>query len=118
MVRNEAPCCIPGPAGRNSEGGSPISSDASRHPPERRLNRCRVLRRTGAARFLGYEITVHHADHKLTNGRRSVNGKVALRVPRDVITAKSAPFMKLGKPERRPDLRNLTDNQIIGKGRG
>jgi group II intron reverse transcriptase/maturase len=71
--------------------------------------------RTGAARFLGYEITVHHADHKLTNGRRSVNGKVALRVPRDVITAKSAPFMKLGKPERRPDLLNLTDNQIIGK---
>jgi group II intron reverse transcriptase/maturase len=71
--------------------------------------------RTGAARFLGYEITVHHADHKLTNGRRSVNGKVALRVPRDVITAKSAPFMKLGKPERRPDLLNLTDNQIVGK---
>lgn len=71
--------------------------------------------RTGAARFLGYEITVHHADHKLTNGRRSVNGKVALRVPRDVITAKSAPFTKLDKPERRPDLLNLTDNQIIGK---
>lgn len=36
-------------------------------------------------------------------------------VPRDVITAKSAPFMRLGKPERRPDLLNLTDNQIIGK---
>ena len=71
--------------------------------------------RTGAAKFLGYEITVHHADHKLTNGRRSVNGKVALRVPRDVITAKSAPFMKFGKPERRPDPLNLTDNQIIGK---
>ncbi|MFI5898516.1 reverse transcriptase domain-containing protein [Actinoplanes sp. NPDC051513] len=71
--------------------------------------------RTGAARFLGYQITVHHADHKLTNGRRSVNGKVALRVPRDVITAKSAPFMKFGKPERRPDLLNLTDNQIVGK---
>jgi hypothetical protein len=37
--------------------------------------------RTSAARFLGYEITVGHADHKTTNGRRSVNGKVALRVP-------------------------------------
>ena len=70
---------------------------------------------TGAARFLGYEITVHHADHKTTNGRRSVNGKVALRVPRDVIKAKSAPFLKLGKPERRPDLLNLTDTLIIGK---
>lgn len=32
-----------------------------------------------------------------------------------MITARSAPFMKLGKPERRPDLLNLTDNQIIGK---
>jgi hypothetical protein len=32
-----------------------------------------------------------------------------------VITAKSAPFMKFGKPERRPDLLNLTDHQIIGK---
>jgi hypothetical protein len=37
--------------------------------------------RTEAARFLGYEITVQHADHKTTNGRRSINGKVALRVP-------------------------------------
>jgi group II intron reverse transcriptase/maturase len=70
--------------------------------------------RTAAARFLGYEITVQHADHKTTNGRRSVNGKVALRVPRDVIKAKAAPYMKLGKPERRPDLLNLTDSRIIG----
>ena len=30
--------------------------------------------RTGAARFLGYEITVQHADHKITSGQRSVNG--------------------------------------------
>ena len=65
--------------------------------------------RTGAARFLGYEISVEHDDQKTTNGRRSVNGKVALRVPRDVITSKSAPYMKFGKPERRPDLLNLTD---------
>jgi hypothetical protein len=69
--------------------------------------------RTAAARFLGYEITVQHADHKTTNGHRSVNGKVALRVPRDVIKAKAAPSMKLGKPERRPDLLNLTDTLII-----
>jgi group II intron reverse transcriptase/maturase len=71
--------------------------------------------RTSAARFLGYEITVHHADHKTTNGRRSVNGKVALRVPRDVIKTKSAPYLKHGKPERRPDLLNLTDTLIISK---
>jgi group II intron reverse transcriptase/maturase len=71
--------------------------------------------RTGAARFLGYEITVQHADHKTTNGRRSVNGKIALRVPRDVITSKSAPFIQRGKPERRPDLLNFPDIQIISR---
>ena len=89
-VRHETPCCIPGAAGKNSEGGSWVRwltwirevkgtracqessgraqaygrevlrdprnmvraglpevqspDDASRHPPERRLNRCRALR--------------------------------------------------------------------------
>jgi hypothetical protein len=71
--------------------------------------------RTGAARFLGYEITVQHADHKTTRGRRSVNGKIALRVPRDVIRSKSAPFLRRGKPERRPDLLNYPDHEIIGR---
>jgi group II intron reverse transcriptase/maturase len=55
--------------------------------------------RTGAARFLSYEITVQHADHKLTGTRRSINGAVGLRVPRDVITAKCAPYLKHGKPQ-------------------
>jgi group II intron reverse transcriptase/maturase len=55
--------------------------------------------RTSAARFLGYEITVQHANHKVTRGRRATNGVVALRVPRDVIKAKCAPYLKLGKPE-------------------
>jgi group II intron reverse transcriptase/maturase len=71
--------------------------------------------RTGAARFLGYEITVQHADHKMTGGHRSANGKIALRVPRDVIKSKSAPFTRHGKPERRPDLLNLPDLQIISR---
>ena len=71
--------------------------------------------RTRAARYLGYEITVQHADHKTTNGRRSVNGKIALRVPRDVIRSKSAPFLRRGKPERRPDLLNYPDHEIIGR---
>jgi len=48
--------------------------------------------RTGAARFLGYEITVHHNQHKLTAGRRSANGGIGLRVPRSVIKAKCAPY--------------------------
>jgi group II intron reverse transcriptase/maturase len=69
--------------------------------------------RTGAARFLGYEITVQHADHKVTGTRRSTNGVVGLRVPRDVIAAKCAPYLKLGKPERRNQLVNEDDHTIV-----
>jgi group II intron reverse transcriptase/maturase len=69
--------------------------------------------RTGAASFLGYEITVRHDEHKLTNGRRSVNGTIGLRVPAAVIKAKCAPDTKLGKPEYQPRLKDLTDREII-----
>jgi group II intron reverse transcriptase/maturase len=69
--------------------------------------------RTGAARFLSYEITVQHADHKVTGTRRSINGTVGLRVPRDVITAKCAPYLKLGKPERRNQMVNEDDHTIV-----
>ena len=65
--------------------------------------------RTGAARFLGYEITVQHSQV-----RRKVNGVIGLRVPRDVIKTKSAPYLKLGKPERRTELMNRDDSVIIG----
>src|SRR5439155_4416285 len=57
--------------------------------------------RTGAARFLGYEITVQHADDKVTRGRRAANGVIELRVPKDVVTAACARYMKGGKPARR-----------------
>jgi retron-type reverse transcriptase len=36
--------------------------------------------RSQAARFLGYDIIVHHNDRKITGGRRSVNGVIRLRV--------------------------------------
>ena len=60
--------------------------------------------RTSAARFLGYEITTQHADGKISRGgrinrgMRATNGKIALRVPRTVIKAKCAPYLKGGKP--------------------
>ena len=57
--------------------------------------------RTGAAKFLGYEITVQHSDHRITKGRRSVNGVIRLRVPTEVIKAKCAPYLKRGKPATR-----------------
>jgi len=69
--------------------------------------------RTGAARFLGYEITVQHDERKIAHGRRTVNGTIVLRVPRAVIKAKRAPYMRLGKPEYRPRLMNLDDHVII-----
>jgi len=69
--------------------------------------------RSSAARFLGYEITVQHADHMLTKGQRAVNGVVALRVPLDVIKAQCAPYLRRGKPARRPQLVNLSDSLII-----
>jgi hypothetical protein len=64
--------------------------------------------RTSAARFLGYEITVQHSQC-----RPKVNGHIRLRVPRAVIKAKAAPYLKHGKPERRTELMTRDDPVII-----
>src|SRR6266481_3889096 len=37
--------------------------------------------RSQPARFLGYDISVQHSSTKITRNRRSVNGRIALRVP-------------------------------------
>ncbi|WP_214408267.1 reverse transcriptase/maturase family protein [Pseudonocardia lacus] len=70
--------------------------------------------RTQAASFLGYEITILHNDRKMTRGRRTANGTVALRVPKAVIRAKSAPYLTRGKPAHRPELTNYDDHTIVG----
>ena len=69
--------------------------------------------RSQPARFLGYDIIVQHAETKITSGRRSVNGTIALRIPPEVITAKSAPYRRRGKPSHRPRLQNLRDYDIV-----
>jgi len=69
--------------------------------------------RTGAARFLGYEITVQHSNHKVTRGRRAVNGVVRLRVPADVIKAKCALYLQRGKPATRTSQVNRGDFDIV-----
>jgi group II intron reverse transcriptase/maturase len=69
--------------------------------------------RTGVARFLGYEITVQQNDKAITNGQRSSNATVKLRVPASVIKAKSTSYMKRGKPARRTHLMNLDDYTIV-----
>ena len=80
------------------------------------LNREKTLithARTEAARFLGYGITVQHNSTKITNGRRAVNGVIALKVPRDVVKAKCAPYRKQGKPWHRSRLQNQSDYDIV-----
>jgi group II intron reverse transcriptase/maturase len=69
--------------------------------------------RTTAARYLGYEITIQHTNDKITRGRRSANGVVALRVPLDVVKAKCAPYRRHGKPWHRGALQNLDEFDII-----
>lgn len=69
--------------------------------------------RTGAARFLGYEITVQHDDRQFTNQRRSLNGTIKLRVPASVIKSKCLPYLRRGKPADRGNLTNETDYTIV-----
>jgi len=75
--------------------------------------------RTQPARFLGYYIIVQHCDTKITrgrrsaNGQRSANGRIALRVPPDVIKAKIAPYRRRGKPWHRSRLQNLDAYDIV-----
>ena len=69
--------------------------------------------RTRAARYLGYEIITQRSDTKITRGRRSINGTIALRLPLDVITAKCSPYLRRGKPEARTAICNLDDYDIV-----
>jgi len=69
--------------------------------------------RTQPARFLGYDIIVQHCNTRITRGRRTANGIIALRVPPDVVKAKCAPYRQHGKPWHRPELQNLPDYDIV-----
>jgi hypothetical protein len=69
--------------------------------------------RSRAARYLGYEIIVQHGYSKIIRGQRAANGKVALRVPLDVIKAKRAPYLCHGKAWHRLAMQNLDDFDIV-----
>jgi Reverse transcriptase (RNA-dependent DNA polymerase)/Type II intron maturase len=69
--------------------------------------------RSQRARFLGYDITVWHCNTKITGGRRAANGKIALKVPPDVVKAQCARYRKHGKPWHRTRLQNLDDYDIV-----
>lgn len=68
---------------------------------------------TTPARFLGYEIVNQQSQTKCTGGMRSVNGRIALRVPQDVIEKKCQPYLCNGKPIHRPERIFNSDYSIV-----
>lgn len=65
------------------------------------------------ARFLGYEIVNQQSHTKCTAGARSANGRIALRVPTDVINKKCQPYLRQGKPIHRPERIFNSDFSIV-----
>jgi group II intron reverse transcriptase/maturase len=59
--------------------------------------------RTGAARFLGYDVSVQHKNHVILGGRRQLNGAIALRIPQEVRQAAANRYVRNGKPTHRPE---------------
>jgi hypothetical protein len=78
--------------------------------------------RTGAARFLGYTISVARTDRRTRRpsrtdrrNRRSLNGTILLRVPPSVIKAKNALYLTHGRPASRNPLLREDDYTIVAK---
>lgn len=72
--------------------------------------------KTQAARFLGYELLYQQSNDRLDrNGRRCVNGNIALRVPKDVIDKKCALYMQEGYSQRRPEMILDSDFTILSQ---
>lgn len=69
--------------------------------------------RTEAARFLGYEIVILQDDRKHTANRRSINGAIGLKVPRDVIEEKCRPYTQHGQPIHRIERIHDTEFTIV-----
>jgi group II intron reverse transcriptase/maturase len=74
--------------------------------------------REEAARFLGYEISTLNEDRKRVKTidgtvRRSINGKVGLRLPKDVIEEKIKDYTQSGKATHRTELLQEDDYTII-----
>jgi hypothetical protein len=66
-----------------------------------------------AAHFLGYEIRTQHADAKITDRRRMVNGTIGLFVPRTAIRERCARYMSKGVPAQRGPLLFDEDFTIV-----
>lgn len=71
--------------------------------------------RTEKANFLGYQVHGLHCDTKHTDGQRSINGSIGLRVPEKVVKSGSARYMKRGKPIHRVERVNDKPYNIISQ---
>lgn len=73
-----------------------------------------ITHHSNRARFLGYEIGIQICHTKLdVRKRRTVNGKVGLYIPEDVIQAKRMNYLRDGKVMHRAELLNNSDYDII-----
>ena len=73
-----------------------------------------ITNATGSvARFLGYEVTNQQANDKIIAGKRYVNGRIGLRVPKEVIEKKCAPYERNGKPIHRSEMLEESDFSIV-----
>ena len=76
--------------------------------------------RSQAARFLGYEVTTLQKNAKRTKSAtrgtrcRSINGRIGLRIPAEVLKEKCDRYKKNQKIKQRPELENDSDFTIMG----
>lgn len=72
--------------------------------------------RSENVRFLGYDIHVLQSDTKHDkHGRRSINGVIGLRVPRDKMQAKIQRYMRRGHPFHRAERTVNSDFDIVSQ---
>ena len=69
----------------------------------------------GAAHFLGYELVNQQSNDRIAIGRRSLNGSIGLRVPREVIADQCGRYMKTGKPIHRTQFLEESDFSIVAR---
>jgi group II intron reverse transcriptase/maturase len=71
---------------------------------------------TQPAHFLGYEIVSQQGnDQHDQSGRRSVNGTIGLRLPRNLVQLKRQPYLRHDKPKARAELLGNHDFSIVAQ---
>jgi group II intron reverse transcriptase/maturase len=71
---------------------------------------------TQPARFLGYDIVSQQANHQHDqSGRRSVNGTIGLRLPRNLVQQKRQRYLRHDKPKVRAELLGNHDFSIVAQ---